>query len=255
MCLILLSFQQHSEFPLVLAANRDEFYRRPSQTAHFWDKSPQVLGGRDLEQGGTWLGISRQGRIAAVTNIRAPNSNNTSAKSRGKLTRDFLTGEETPAQYYKKIQPELDQYNGFNLIFGDAANLYYLSSDDGELVRLEAGLYGLSNAGLDTPWPKVREAKQAFQHLLQPVPDVTGIVAMLGDGSRAADEQLPDTGIGLEWERILSSRFIHTPDYGTRATTVLSVSRHGSVHFYEQNFLANGNQGEVQAYRFNISSR
>jgi uncharacterized protein with NRDE domain len=255
MCLILLSLEQHAEHPLVLAANRDEFYRRPSHPAQFWDESPQVLGGRDLEQGGTWLGVSRHGRIAAVTNIRAPSSSTTSAKSRGKLTRDFLAGEETPAQYYKKIRPGLDRYNGFNLIFGDAANLYYLSSDDGELVRLEAGLYGLSNAGLDTPWPKVRDAKQAFQHLLQPAPDVPGIIAMLGDRRRATDQQLPNTGVGLEWERILSSRFIHTPDYGTRATTILSITRHGSVHFYEQSFLASGRADEMQEYRFNITAQ
>ena len=254
MCLILLSLQQHAEYPLVLAANRDEFHQRPTQTAHFWDDTPQVLGGRDRQEGGTWLGISRQGRIAAVTNIRAPGSNNTSAKSRGKLTRDFLAGEETPEEYYEKILPELDQFNGFNLIFADARNLYYLTNEDNRLLRLETGLYGLSNAGLDTPWPKVRESKQEFQSLLQPEPDVPGIIAMLGDQSQAPDEQLPDTGIGLEWERLLSSRFISTPEYGTRATTVLTVSGQRTVNFREQNYAAAGYKEDLLEYCLTITT-
>ena len=241
MCLILFSYQQHPEYPLVLAANRDEFYNRPTRRAQFWDEHPDLLAGQDLDQGGTWLGVTRQGRIAAITNIRNPAAVKLSGSSRGELTREFLTGEEPPADYLKKITGVKKQYNGFNLIAGTIDNLYYLSSRSTAPNQLDPGLYGLSNAELDTPWPKVETGKAALAEILSsPSPSVEAIMRLLTDSRQAPDHDLPDTGVGISMERTLSSRFITAKDYGTRACTLILVNNQGDTLFYERNYSGPG---------------
>jgi uncharacterized protein with NRDE domain len=231
MCLILLSFKQHSRYPVILAANRDEFYERPSAPVAFWDDAPDILAGKDMKDGGTWLGITRRGRIAAVTNYRDPASMMDGAPSRGWLVREYLSGMEDPAVYFEKVAQRADRYNAFNLIAGDASRLFYFSNRDlsnrGRIMELTPGLYGLSNHLLDTPWPKVERGKTALNLMLagEEKPDPEDIFGILSDRSRPDDSRLPDTGVGLEWERILSAIFIVSPVYGTRSSTVLMIDR------------------------------
>lgn len=238
MCLALFAHDVHPRYGLVLAANRDEFYRRPTGPAAFWPDAPQVLAGRDREQGGTWLGYTRGGRIALLTNYREGGAQRADAHSRGLLVSGWLTGEDAAPDFLEAARARDAEYNGYNLIAGDREALWYHSNRSGEIRRLEPGLYGLSNHLLDTPWPKVERSKSALAELLGRVGEalVEGLFAMLGDHSRPGDHELPDTGIGLEWERLLSAAFITSPDYGTRCATVLLVDRDGRVTFVERGF-------------------
>ena len=237
MCLILLSYKQHPVYPLVFAANRDEFYDRPSAPASFWEDRPDLLAGRDLREGGTWLGITRGGRMAALTNYSDPASVKLQAPSRGWLVKDYLYGREGADIYLKKLGKHADQYNGFSVILGDPFHLYYFSNRNGT-IELTPGLYGLSNALLNTPWPKVERGKQRLGALLSQTddPPPEDLFSILEDQARPEDGQLPDTGIGLEWERILSPLFIESPAYGTRCSTVLLIDRQGVVTFVERVF-------------------
>jgi uncharacterized protein with NRDE domain len=237
MCLILFAWKMHENFPLILAANRDEFYERPSAPAAFWEDAPDLLAGRDLREGGTWLGITRKGRLAALTSHRDPSLLKIGAPSRGRLVSDYLRGRDTPEDYLRRIAPDADGYNGFNLIVGDPDDLFCFSNR-GVWERLEPGIYGLSNHLLDTPWPKVERGKTALTDLLtekqDPLPEK--LFDLLADRTRPPDDHLPDTGVGLEWEKILSPRFIESPVYGTRSSTVLLIDRKGDVTFVERVF-------------------
>lgn len=232
MCLIAFSWQPE-QLRLHLLANRDEFYARPTAAADWWPDAPDIWAGRDLQAGGTWLGMNRAGRFAALTNVRegTPGSG---LRSRGELVADFLAGEQAPASYLWRVLANGDHYAGFNLLVGDLARgeLHYGGNRPGaDARRLTAGLYGLSNAMLDTPWPKVERLKQGLARL-GPVHEGTAF-GLLDDDTRAALEQLPNTGVGPEWESLLSSIFIQSPDYGTRAQTVLCVKQ-GRVAITEQ---------------------
>lgn len=237
MCLILLSYRQHPIYPLILAANRDEFYDRPSAPASMWSDIPDVLGGRDLKEGGTWLGITRKGRIAALTNYRDPSAVKINALSRGWLVHDYLTGQDEAPDFLRSLRTRVHRYNGFNLILGEWPDLYYYSHA-GDLLKMVPGLYGLSNHLLDTPWPKLEKGKKALRVLVENrrgfQPDA--IFDVLADRTRAEDRFLPDTGIGLAWERILSPIFITSPTYGTRSSTVILIDRKGHVTFIERVF-------------------
>jgi len=237
MCLILLAWQAHPTYPLILAANRDEFYDRPTAAADFWEDRPDILGGRDLKDGGTWLGVTRRGRWAALTNYRDPQAIRPGAPSRGWLVRNFLTGGAPPAEYVERLAPRAQEYNPFNLLAGDAESLHILSSRGLE-GPVPAGIHGLSNALLDTPWPKIRRGREAFRLLLEqgPEPDVEALFQLLVDTERAPDGELPETGMGLDWERILSPLFITSPVYGTRSSTLLMMDRRGRVTFLERSF-------------------
>ncbi|MEZ5490093.1 MAG: NRDE family protein [Gammaproteobacteria bacterium] len=244
MCLIVLAYRYHTQLPLVIAANRDEFHARPTRQARFWrGEAPQreLLAGQDLTQGGTWLGLSRRGRFAAVTNIRMP-GNSTGSRSRGFLTRDFLLGKATPADYLASLLGVLEDYAGFNLLAGDANELCYLNSRRGEVVKLQPGIYGLSNGALDSDWPKVHRSKAALKELLgreSPI-STDRLTAIMLDRNRAPDDQLPDTGFPIELERNLSPSFIVNPqrDYGTRCTTAVIINQQGTARFSEQNYAA-----------------
>jgi uncharacterized protein with NRDE domain len=250
MCLVLIALDSHPDYSLIVAANRDEFYDRPTAPAAFWTDAPSVLAGRDLKAGGTWLGIDRQGRLAAVTNYRQGEREPPAARSRGRLVSDFLTGDVGAREHIERVQGEAGLYNGFNLIAGDAGGLFYYSNREGRIRNLDRGVYGLSNHLLDTPWPKVAATKSAFGAVLKGgASELTAeLFALLSDRSRAADDLLPSTGIGRDWERLLSSAFIATDQYGTRSSTVVLVGRDGRIVFVERNFGRRGGPGEEARY-------
>ena len=203
MCLILFAYKVHPAYNLILAANRDEFYERPSASADFWEDSPQVLAGRDLQEGGTWMGIDRAGRFAAITNYRDPASLKNNAPSRGGLVSSYLCGNQSTDGYLEEISRQTQLYNGFNLIAGDRRELFAYSNR-GEKQKLNPGIYGLSNHLLNTPWPKVLRSKKLFTAALNKkgAELEDALFALLLDRKIPADNKLPDTGIGLEWERV-----------------------------------------------------
>ncbi len=237
MCLIVFAWKLIPECPLVLAANRDEFFNRPSAPASWWEDHPQVYAGRDLQAGGTWLGISRTGRFAALTNIRHGGERRSDVRSRGELVTGFLTSQHSPEAYLSELRERASAYNGFNLLIGDQERSYWFSNDEQDaspMRELAPGIYGLSNGSLDTPWPKVVRAKAQFSSLLcQGAPD-DAYFEMLSDTTRASDSRLPDTGVSLEWERLLSPICIESPDYGTRASTLLRVHSGGHAQLLER---------------------
>ena len=235
MCLIVFAWKLLPDCPLVLAANRDEFFDRPTQPAHWWDDHPVVYAGRDLQAGGTWLGINRAGRFAALTNIRKGGEKRDDARSRGELVAGFLQSNVSAEDYLSNVRERAAEYNGFNLLLGDHQHSFWFSNGgDTSLLKLEPGIYGLSNGSLDTPWPKVLRAKAQFSSLLcQGAPD-DAYFEMLADTTRASDGRLPDTGVSLEWERLLSPICIESPGYGTRASTLLRVNSGGQAQLIER---------------------
>lgn len=235
MCLILFAYNMHPSYRLILAANRDEFYDRPSMPADFWTKHPQVLAGLDLKEKGTWLGVNKEGKFAAITNYRDPLSWKADAPSRGKLVSRFLTGHSGAEEYLKKISAEAPKYNGFNLLLGDADGLF-VYSNRGEAQKLSAGIYGLSNRLLDTPWPKVKRGKKLLKATLTQKGDELeeALFVLLADRHVPPDSRLPETGVNLEWERILSPMFITSPVYGTRSSTILLIGKNKRVKFVEK---------------------
>lgn len=260
MCLILLAHEAHGRFPLVVAANRDEFYARPTLPAAWWADAPDVLGGRDLRGGGSWLGVTRSGRWAAVTNFREPAVERPGARSRGELVGDFLRGTDSPADYLDRLLSRADAYHGFNLLVGEPGAIYWLSNrappeSAAAPVPLRPGVHGLSNHLLDTPWPKVERGRRAMEDLLgEAEPATDRMLEILLDRTVAADHDLPDTGIGADLERALSTLFIVTPDYGTRASTALLVDRGGHVVFVERTHRP-GLQPEDRRFGFELEPR
>ncbi|MBD0370277.1 MAG: NRDE family protein [Pyrinomonadaceae bacterium] len=255
MCIILLAHEAHPEYTLVLAANRDEFYGRPTREAHFWKDAPDTLAGRDLERGGTWLGVTRTGRIAAVTNYREPGARIENAPSRGLLVSDFLAADEGAYEYLARLQPRASLYNGFNLIVGDGCELCYFSNRGGEPQTIRSGVHGLSNHLLDTPWPKVERGREALEKVLESdALSIEAIFKVLADDARAQDEALPETGVGLELERMLSPLFIESQVYGTRSSTVILFNRQGEVIFIERTFNRSSGGREDVRYEFKIRS-
>jgi uncharacterized protein with NRDE domain len=235
MCLILFAYNVHPAYRLILAANRDEFYDRPSMSADFWIKHKQVLAGLDLKEKGTWLGVTRGGKFAAITNYRDPASWKDQAPSRGKLVSRYLTGSNNPEKYLKGISEKVHNYNSFNLLLGDANNLF-VHSNRGATQKLSTGIYGLSNHLLDSPWPKVQRGKKILKAALTKKGDdlEEALFALLTDRHIPPDSQLPQTGVNLEWERILSPMFITSPVYGTRSSTILLIGKNGRVKFVEK---------------------
>lgn len=242
MCLIALAWRSHPEYPLVLAANRDEFHRRPTRPADFWPEAPEVLAGRDLEAGGSWLGMTRTGRLAALSNVRdgVPSSG---PRSRGELVSDFLLGNQAAADYLEEVRLRAEEYGGFNLLVGEVeGGLHYFSNRLAQPPRaLEARVHGVSNGRLNECWPKVCRLCAALEALPERQSQAeVQVFETLADPTQAADAQLPDTGVGLERERQLSPVFIVNPEYGTRASTLIVVDRAGCTTFEERRFGPDG---------------
>jgi len=254
MCLILLALRKHPGYKLILAANRDEYYERPSEPPRFWKEAPHLLGGRDLIAGGTWLGVTRNGRIAAVTNYRDPANVKPNAPSRGKLVTGFLTSNEDASYYLHRISGEKDRYNGFNLIVGGPDLIFWYSNRSDVKTHLVAGVYGISNHLLDTPWPKVMRGKALLEEAIRKGEDlsVESIFRLLKDRMRPPDDSLPSTGVSVEWERILSSIFITSPGYGTRSSTVILVDNKDHVTFVDRTFDSHPEQVSTARFEFNI---
>ncbi len=255
MCLIVVGWHAHPDFPLVVAANRDEFLARPAIPAHWWGDAPGLLAGRDLEAGGTWMGVTRSGRFAALTNYRDPTRHRPGAPSRGALVRDSLAGHDDTGGTLDALANVSGGYAGFNLLFSDGRSLGIHESTTGSVRELEPGIYGLSNHLLDTPWPKVRLARERFAAALDALPDEAGFLALLRDEQPAPEGDLPATGVSPEWERWLSPAFIRAPGYGTRCSTVLAVGRDGQVLFREWTWHESGSLDSEVTHRFVIAER
>jgi uncharacterized protein with NRDE domain len=248
MCLIAFAFDAHPDCALVLAANRDEFYDRPTAPAHFWEKEgePGLLAGRDERAGGTWMGVTRTGRFAALTNVRAAaeqqGERREEAPSRGGLVKDFLTSDRAPGDFLDALAAEAGRYNGFNLLAGTFGGerprlAHFSTHDDAPPTPVAPGVHGLSNASLDTAWPKVERSRAALERLLgDRAVTPEALLRLLDDRTPAPAEALPDTGVSPERERALSPVFIQTDGYGTRSSTALLIGRDGAVTFVERSF-------------------
>jgi len=252
MCLILFALNQHTEFPLVVIANRDEYYSRPTRGAHWWQDSEGIFAGRDLQAQGTWMGINKNGRFAAVTNVREPGMLAPARLSRGNLPRDFLAGDEAAETFIEQIKPEADDYAGFNLLIGDGAGLFFYSNRQAEVIEIPAGIHGISNGLFDEAWPKLDSGKQALATVLANSPDNNELMKILTDNTIAQDEHLPDTGVTLDIERMLSSRFIRSADYGTRASSVVKFDQQNNISFVEQNYTDAQTIGPLITEQFQI---
>ena len=243
MCLIVFAWRVIPGVPVIAAANRDEFYDRPTAPAAPWPENPNVIAGRDLEHGGSWMGVTREGptgpKFAALTNIRAPGEVRLDAPSRGALVADFLKGSLSAADYLEVVRERGDVYNGYNLVLGDASALYWYSNRAGDDPRngqpLEAGrIYGISNGLLDAPWPKVTRTKAQFASLLCQGAPEDAYFEMLADTTRAPDMRLPETGVPIDLERVLSAVCIETPGYGTRTSTVVKLYENAPAELHER---------------------
>jgi uncharacterized protein with NRDE domain len=250
MCLLALAWKAHPDFTLILAGNRDERHARPTVAAGFWEEAPEVLGGRDLDAGGTWLGVTGADRFAVVTNYREGLNPAKAARSRGALPADFLKSRITPEAYLRQIQATAGQYGGFSLVVGDRDSLWYFANRGGAApAPVAPGVHALSNHLLDTPWPKVQTAKSRLKLLLD-AGAVTSdaLFRMLAD-RRPADTGLPDTGVGADLERRVSAAFVQDPVYGTRCSTLVFMERRGGMRFAERRFDAAGTEIETRQFQ------
>ena len=237
MCLIFFAHRHHPRYRLVVAANRDEYYDRPTLAAGFWPDEPDILAGRDLLAQGTWLGVTRQGRFAALTNYRSTDDPHLDAPSRGLLVGEFLGCRESSPAYLDRVSRIGERYNGFSLVVCDGEQLAWYSNRGAGVEILKPGLYGLSNHLLDSPWPKVEQGKARLAELLADDGwSMDEVLDMLGDEGPPPDAALPDTGVGLARERMLAPLFIRGPAYGTRSSTVVSMDETGIVHFVERRY-------------------
>ncbi|TNF48997.1 NRDE family protein [bacterium] len=254
MCMIVFAYKAHPGYRLILAANRDEYYDRPTEPAQFWVDHPQLLSGKDVRWGGTWLGITRQGKLASVTNYRDMSSHLEHGLSRGLMLCDYLLSQRIPESFLRELEKTKDRYNGYNLLLGNLQGLYYSSNQDIEPRQLPSGVYGLSNHLLDTPWPKLVRCKTLFRNILskEKEPSSDSLLGMLTDRKTASDDQLPDTGIGLEWERLLSSIFIAGESYGTRSSTILLIRDDNRTTFTERSFRFPDDKGKTVSVEFTI---
>ncbi|WP_042149456.1 NRDE family protein [Paucisalibacillus sp. EB02] len=255
MCLILFQLHEHPNYKLILAANRDEAYNRPTAQASFWQDKPHILAGRDLVQMGTWLGVSSSGRFAALTNYRHPAHMKPSIKSRGEIVTNYLAGSESAHEFLQKLEQQKAIYVGYNVLVGNPNELIYYNNIEDEITPIKPGTHGLSNHFLNTPWPKVEIGKKRLRSYLKQTKQVDSeeLFKILADTEESTEELLPDTGIGLTLEKKLSPLFIKLPDYGTRCSTVLTIDQDNNVSFTERTFLAGEFVDEVN-YNFLLSN-
>ena len=247
MCLLVFAWQTHPEHPLIFAGNRDERHARAATPAGLWPDSSGVLGGRDLEAGGTWLGVTLSGRFAVVTNYRDGVDPPKAPRSRGALASDFLTGDMGAAEYLDALRAHAAEYGAFSLLVGGRRELHYFSNRGGPGGPVSPGVHGLSNHLLDTPWPKVQLSKARLAALLeQGTPHSEALFRILADRSEAPVSELPDTGIGKDLERRVSAAFVVNPVYGTRCSTTIRLQADGGLHFAERRFTPAGERVETR---------
>ena len=251
MCLVVFALDAHPRHRLVLAGNRDEAFARPAAPLAEWTDAPDVVAGRDLEAGGTWLGVTRGGRWAVLTNVRDPRHPRPAMRSRGALAADFLTGRAGALDYADRVHGERELYDGFNLVVGDRQSTAVVSTRTDGVTELGRGVFGLSNDRLDTPWPKLVRARQRLRASLAEDPvDRASLFALLDDRQPAPDAELPDTGVGIELERALSPVRIVTDGYGTRVSTVVTLDRGGGGLVSERTWRPSGSAGPLAEVAF-----
>lgn len=244
MCIISFHFQEHPRYKLIIAANRDEFYERPTKEAHLWKDEPNILAGRDLKEMGTWLGITKEGRFAALTNYRDPTNEKQNKVSRGEIVSSFLTSQKNAPEYLSQLREKKEDYNGFNVLVGTPDELYYYGNRQEDILKIKAGTHSISNHLLNTPWPKVTNAKSMLREYVMNHEqiDVEILFSQLNNQQLADDDLLPKTGVGLPLERQLSPIFIQTDNYGTRSSTVILVTQDNEVTFIERTY----NSGSIK---------
>ena len=256
MCILFIAVNQHRDYPLIIAANRDEFTDRPTRSSGFWNEHPGLLAGKDLKAGGTWMGINTQGKVAALTNVRDPQKIDPDARSRGELVTDFLTDDSIGNQtYFDKLSSTKDRYNGYNLLFGHWRDLWVYNNHKGSLDKLKDGVYGLSNDDLNSPWPKINKGMLALEdycHTDESL-DSDHLFDLLRDKTQAQDKYLPQTGVPIEWERKLSSIFISAQGYATRSSTLLLIDQQGQVSWEEHSYDPDGKCFEEKNFQFSLS--
>jgi uncharacterized protein with NRDE domain len=255
MCLILFAHKAHAKYKLIVAANRDEFYARPTLPANYWEEESKILAGKDLEAGGTWLGITTSGRISLLTNYRDLTNIKPNAPSRGHLVSEFLKSGANSTAYLEEISGNGSEYNGFNIICGNIDDLYYYGNYQEGVHQINSGIHGLSNALLETPWPKVVNGKNKLHGVIaeQDI-EVDSLFGTLYNDMRAPDHQLPDTGVGYEKEKMLSPMFIKSDNYGSRCSTVILVDEENNVLFAERTYNIHDYSFDTKVYRFKIEN-
>lgn len=241
MCLIAFAWRAHPRYDLVVAANRDEFHARPADVAHAWPDAPGVFAGRDRSAGGTWCGVDRAGRFAAVTNVREPDPPQPGQRSRGALVADYLAGDWRAQAYCEAVWPDRDEFGSFNLLVADRDALLCFGNRDARGIRpVSPGVHALSNGLLGDVWPKTRRASGALgARLAEDRIEPRELLALLADETPAAKEELPDTGMDETLEKQLSPIFIRGSQYGTRAATVI-LRGAGELRFVERGFGPDG---------------
>lgn len=260
MCILFIANNMRDDYPLIIAANRDEFYARPTAPSGYWANHPHLLAGKDLEANGTWMGVTRNGNIAALTNVRDPHNINNNAVSRGELVANWLiqdplkTTRDAQSQYLSTLENTRHQYNGYNLLFGGMNSLTVYNNVNNSSHVIEDGVYGLSNADIATPWPKVTQGVTALNNYVTQNANLKDedLFDILRHDNKAEDAQLPDTGVGYEWEKALSSIFIQTEKYGTRTSTLLLVDKNNTITWKERIFSQKGEALETRAFSFSI---
>jgi uncharacterized protein with NRDE domain len=253
MCLLLFAYNAHPNYKLILAANRDEFYERETKPLHNWKENSDLYAGKDLKEGGTWLGITSKGKIAAITNYRDMSKIKSNAPTRGKLITDFLLNKVSPERYSAILMKTAEKYNGYNLIFGRMEDLFYFSNETKETLKLSSAIYGLSNHLLDTPWPKVKKSRKRFIEILEePVPSKYELFELLKDNEIYPDEDLPETGLPKDLERMVSPIFTVAGNYGTRSSSVIFIDKDDNVQFIEKSLNNYTKEWETSSFNFKI---
>lgn len=253
MCILFVAVNQHKDYPLIIAANRDEFFKRETAQSALWDGEQGIIAGRDLQAGGTWMGINKQGYIASLTNIRDPQKIDPNAITRGELVSHYL--QKPINDYYQTLSASKNNYNGYNLLFGKWNKLAVYNNHLDQIQQLTDGYYGLSNASLNSPWPKINKGVNKLEEYCQDGHDINPdiLFKLLLDKSLAPDEDLPQTGIPIDWERRLSSIFIVGEEYGTRSSTVLKVDKQQNVQWHERTYDNTATCTSSQSFNFSIN--
>lgn len=253
MCILFVAVNQHKDYPLIIAANRDEFFNRGTSESHIWDSEHGIIAGKDLQAGGTWMGINKEGYIASLTNIRDPQKISADAITRGELVSHYL--QQPVDRYFKTLSSGKENYNGYNLLFGKWDNLSVYNNHLDKLQHLTDGYYGLSNASLNSPWPKINKGVGKLEEYCQDGHDINPdiLFTLLLDKNLAADKELPQTGIPIDWERRLSSIFIVGDEYGTRSSTVLKVDKQQNVTWFERTYDNTATCTSSQSFHFSIN--